>query len=440
MTFISLSRRGAAALAAAAALLAAAAHPAAAQDTTRTGVSVRLSYTAGTKPGLIVLPVNGPAGDSVRAILERDFEYGDRITVVTGSAADSPVSGGRINYQLAQKLGAAAIVQATVTPAGALHVAVHDVARSAVLSVRDFPLAGAAPGPQWRMSVHQAADEVERWVTGVRGIAATRILFVRDRRVWMVDSDGENASAVTDRGALSPSWHPSGRAFVYSTLTDRGEQQIVARELGGGTRVLASGGVINITPTISPDGGSVVYAHGAEAGVDLHSVPWGGGSPRRVTIGRGTLNTSPTFSPDGGRVAFTSGRSGHPEVYITDADGTSTDLLTSFDFGDQNYRSSPDWSPDGRLVAFQSRVGGEFQVHTISLRERAVRRLTSEGRNEDPAWAPDSRHVVVSSTRTGTQQLFIVDAETGRARQLTRGGGGARMPAWSPSASSGRAP
>ena len=77
-------------------------------------------------------------------------------------------------------------------------------------------------------------------------------------------------------------------------------------------------------------------------------------------------------------------------------------------------------------------------MHTISLRDKAVRRLTSEGRNEDPSWAPDSRHVVVASTRTGSQQLFVVDAETGRARQLTHGAGGARMAAWSPS--SGRTP
>jgi TolB protein len=417
------------------------ARPALAQDTTsRPGVSVRLSYSAGTRPGVIVLPVAGAFGDSVRAILQRDFEFGDRVTVISGAAADSPASGGRLNYDLARRLGAAGVVQATVTAAGQLTVSVHDVARRAVLATRDFPLGPSAPGGAWRMSVHQAADEIERWITGVRGIAATQIAFVRDRRVWVIDSDGENARAVTDRTALSPSWHPTRRAIAYSTLTERGRQQIVARDLDGAPRVLTSAGVTNITPAISPDGETVVFAHGEEAGVDLYAVPWGGGATRRVTAGRGTLNVSPSFSPDGRRIAFTSGRSGHPEVYITDADGTNADLLTAYDFGGENYRSSPDWAPDGRAVAFQSRVGGEFQVHTINLRDRSVRRLTSEGRNEDPAWAPDSRHVVVASTRTGSQQLFVVDAETGRARQLTRGAGGARMAAWSPPVPSGRAP
>src|SRR5881409_3879930 len=97
-----------------AALVAALAVPAlaAAQvDTTpRPGVSVRLNYDAGTRPGVIVLPVRGADGDSIRALLQRDLDFGDRVNVVTGSAADAPVTDGRINYALAQKLGAAGVV------------------------------------------------------------------------------------------------------------------------------------------------------------------------------------------------------------------------------------------------------------------------------------------------------------------------------------------
>jgi TolB protein len=411
-----------------------AAAPAVAQDPPRPGVGLRLTYDAGTRPGVIVLPVNGAGGDSIRAILQRDLDYGDRVVVVTGGAADAPVTAGRINYDLAKQLGALAVVQGSMTAAG-LHVAVHDVARKTVLTVKDFRLPGGPTAPGWRMAVHAASDEIEQWLTGVRGIAATRLLFVRDGRVWVVDSDGENARAVTDRGALSPAWHPNGTGFVHSTLTDAGRQQIVARDLDGGSRVLASQPIINVSPVVSPDGQTVVFAHGGESGSDLYAVPYAGGTPRRLTVGRGSLNVSPSFSPDGRRIVFTSSRSGHAEVYITDADGTDVDLLTSYDFGDQNYRSDPAWAPDGRLVAFQSMIGGQFQVHTISLRDRSVRRLTSEGRNEEPSWAPDSRHVVVMSTRTGTRQLFVVDTETGRARQLTRGAG-ARMPSWSTSLAS----
>jgi TolB protein len=413
---------------------------AAAQDTVPSGVSVRLTYDAGARPTLAVLPVRGPAGDSVRALVARDLDFGDRVTVAPAALALTDPAG-RVNYDAAARAGVAGVVEAGPTHGGGLRLTLHDVARRRVALVRDVPLAAPVFGPDWRLGVHAASDAVELWATGVRGVAATRVLFVRDRRVWSVDSDGQNARPLTDRGALSPAWHPEGRAFVHSTLGDDGAQQIVARAYvaagaGGGAagaaRVLASRPVTNLTPSVAPDGRTVVFAHGQEDGSDLYAVPFDGGPSRRMTVGRGSDNVSPAWAPDGRRVAFTSGRSGHPEVYIADADGTNAELLTEFDPGSGNYRSNPDWSPDGRLVAFQALVGGQFQVMTVEVRGRGVKRLTTAGRNEDPSWAPDARHVVVTSTRTGAAQLFVVDAETGRARQLTRGGGGARMAAWSP--------
>lgn len=114
-----------------------------------------------------------------------------------------------------------------------------------------------------------------------------------------------------------------------------------------------------------------------------------------------------------------------------DADGTNVDLLTPLDVGESAYRASPDWSSDGRLVAFQSRIGGQFQLLTVSLRDRALKQLTSDGSNDDPSWAPDARHLVFVSNRSGTRQLWVIDAESGRARQLTRGAS-VRLPSWSP--------
>ena len=417
-------------------------HAVRAQEPARPGVSVRLTYDPGARPGIAVLPVRGTAADvadSVRGILQRDLDFGDRVTVLGATVAASLAgAAGRVDYEAARRAGAAGIVEPAVLPTGALRLTLHDVAQRRVALVREVALP-AALTPDWRTAVHAASDQAEQWATGVRGVAATRVLFVRDRRVWSVDSDGANARPLTDRGALSPAWQRSGAGFVHSTLSDQGRQQIVARAYsanGGGAagapRVLADRPVTNLTPAVSPDGQTVVYAHGVEDGSDLYAVPFAGGAPRRVTVGRGSDNVSPAFSPDGERLAFASGRSGHPEVYIADADGTNVDLLTEFDPGPQNYRSNPDWAPDGRLVAFQALVGGQFQVMTVEVRGRGAKRLTAEGRNEDPSWAPDARHLAVTSTRTGVPQLFVVDAETGRARQLTFGGGGARMAAWSP--------
>ena len=402
----------------------------AAQDTASRGVRIGLSYDPGSKPGVVVLPVNGAGADSIRAILSRDLEFGDRVSVITLDAAGSrgAVRAGAPNWPLLARLGAAAAVQVTPTAEG-FHLAVYNVATRQTALVRDYAARAAGDARGWRATLHRVADDLEEGMTGTRGIAATRVLFERGRRIWVVDSDGEQATPVSDPGTpASAAWHPDGRSIAYSTYVP---SQIVVQEIGGGARVVASGAGVFISPAFAPDGATVLYAHGVDDGVDLYAVPTSGGSARRVSVGRGSDNVSPTFSPDGRRIAFMSGRAGHPEIYTMDADGTNVDLLTPLDLAESAYRASPDWSPDGRLVAFQSRIGGAFQLMTVNLRDRGLRQLTSDGRNEDPSWAPDARHLVFVSDRSGTRQLWVLDAESGRTRQLTRGAA-VRLPAWSP--------
>lgn len=420
------------------------AHGIAAQDTTSRGIRLGLTYEPGTKPGVVILPVRGDAGggggggssDSIRAILQRDLDYSDRVAVIggEGTSTSEPARSatGMLDYPLWKALGAAAIVQATLTP-GSLHLALHDVTAQQVARIKDFPLAATAGSAEWRQLVHGISDEIEAWITGARGIARSRVLYVRDGRVYVIDSDGAGDRPLSEGGgAMSPAWHPNGRTFAYSAFGERGTQ-ILIRDLGSRQSRVVPGTTrgLNITPEFSPDGSTLLYAHGEEAGTDLMATDGAGSTGgRRITVSRGTDNVSPSFSQDGRRIAFTSGRSGHPEIYTADVDGSNAELLTAFNYGEQSYRSNPAWSPDGRLIAFQSQLGGRFQIMTISLRDRSVKQLSSDGVNEDPAWAPDGRHLVFTSSRSGVKQLVVLDIETGRTRQLTHSPG-SRLAAWS---------
>ena len=114
-----------------------------AQDTTAVpGVRLGLNYQAGTKPGVIVLPVQDDYGDdSLRTIVQRDLDYSDRLTVI---ALDSrtlkgltPALGGKINFPLVGKFGAALLIRMTPTSTG-LHVAAYDVAKGELLQSDQF--------------------------------------------------------------------------------------------------------------------------------------------------------------------------------------------------------------------------------------------------------------------------------------------------------------
>ena len=403
--------------------------PLLAQDTTSRGVRIGLTYDPGSKPGIVVLPGNGAAADSIRAILSRDLDFGDRVTMIAlDAAALGDVSRAAApNWGLLARLGAAAAVQVTPTTTG-VHLAVYDVKKKTTALVKDYAAPAISEARGWRAAMHGLSDELEESLTGTRGIARTRVLFERGKRIWIADSDGEQAMPLTDAGTQSGAWNHDGTMIAYSTLIP---SQIMVHELRTGrARTLAGGRGVYISPVFTNDGTSVVYGHGVDDGVDLFTASLAGGGGRRLSIGRGSDNVQPTFSPDGRRIAFTSGRAGHPEIYTMDSDGTNVDLLTPLEFGENAYRSSPAWSPDGRSVAFQSRIAGTFQLMSIGLRDRGLKQLTSDGSNEDPSWAPDGRHLVFVSNRSGVKQLWVLDVETGRARQLTRGAA-VRNPAWS---------
>lgn len=292
-------------------------------------------------------------------------------------------------------------------------------------------------GRERRLGIHVVADEVERWITGTRGISATRIAFVDGTKLKIVDSDGANERTIPTAGAaLSPSWHPSGRYLVYVDADDRGTRiaQVDLRTMR--PRLLpASTRGLNITPVYTKDGKSIVWASGGDSPAELMLASSNGEDSISVPfVGRsGFETTSPSFSPDGKQVVFMSPRPLTPQLYTMNIDGTGLRLLTPVVPGKRSYRTGADWSPKGDLIAYQQQAG-DFQVWVIGVKDRVMRQLTSEGENEDPAWAPDGRHLSITR-RLGAigdpRSIWILDVVSGRLRQLTLTGD-ARLSDWSP--------
>jgi tol-pal system beta propeller repeat protein TolB len=293
-------------------------------------------------------------------------------------------------------------------------------------------------GRELRFAIHGVSDEVERWLTGVRGIAATKIAFIDGTKLKIVDSDGANERTLPTVGAaLSPSWHPSGRYIVYCDADDRGTRIAQFDLRTGRTQLLpASSRGLNITPVYTKDGKSIVWASGGDSPAELMLASANGNDSLSVPfVGRsGFETTSPSFSPDGKQVVFMSPRPLTPQLYIMNVDGTGLRLLTPVVAGKRSYRTGGDWSPAGDKIAFQQQAG-DFQVWVIGVRDRVMTQLTNEGENEDPSWAPDGRHLAITR-RLGAigdpRGIWVLDERTGRLRRLTQTNGDARLSDWSP--------
>jgi tol-pal system beta propeller repeat protein TolB len=288
-----------------------------------------------------------------------------------------------------------------------------------------------------RLGIHVVSDEIERWITGERGISATRIAFVDGTKLKIVDSDGANERTIpTANAALSPAWHPSGRYIAYVDADDRGTRIAVVDLRTMRTRLLpASNRGLNITPVYTRDGKSLVWASGGDSPAELVMASIGTDDSVAVPyVGRqGAETTSPSFSPDGKQIVFMSPVPLTPQLYTMNVNGTGLRLLTPPIPGKRSYRTGPEWSPKGDEIAYQQQMG-DFQVWTISLKDHAMKQLTFDGENEDPSWAPDGRHMAITR-RLGAigdpRSIWILDKQTGRLRQLTLTGD-ARLSDWSP--------
>jgi TolB protein len=444
--------------------------PAVGQDTSAIdrGVRVGIIYRPGVRPGFVLLPRQASGVDSARAIIARDLDFSDRFEVITLPGGDSlrigapttatrPATppgrgqptrpgtrtapsgggggpqGGGLNYPLFQALGAAFALDLTLA-SDTLVATLHDIMAGGVRrTIRArLPALGQS---DFRQATHRVADQVLQAALGTAGIAATRVLFVKDGKVYQIDQDGAEMKLVSasDRQAMSPAWASDGRRFAYMEF-QAGRGQLFLQEMASGKRtpVATTGKALDFTPTFSPDAQTLAFSRATEEGTDLYTINLKDNCClRRLTVGRFSDNLSPTFSPDGQRIAFVSTRPGLPQIYVMAADGTDQQLFAPFDYGVTGSSNAPEWSPDGQSVAFHRDVAGTLQVFVLDVRTRTVRQLTSVGRNEDPTWAPDSRHLAFVSDRSGYRQLWIIDLDTGRIRPLLQQSG-ARLPAWSP--------
>jgi len=403
--------------------------------TLRTG----LVYAPDPLRTVAVLPVKGgPLADSLLEIVHRDLTNSDRMTMLRLDPADNSVFYDRfkgISFDYFSGINAGYVVEMTATQTR-LSMRVHDVNKRRVITSADFSLPVTGLSRDWRMAVHSAADSAVAIITeGPRGVAATRVAYVRGQTLRVVDSDGANDVQVpADSNAGSPAWDPTGTKLVYATYGTN--SRILLTDLATGQARTLQPKIWNTqltTPIFTPDGNSVLYTRSDEDSRSrLYRIPLNGGAPVLVEEGRG-ISASPSISPDGRRIAFMTDRLGHNEVYIIDADGTNPVWITQIagDLNESSYRGEPDWSPDGVTVAFQSRVAGSFQIMMVNLRDNVATRLTDVGENQSPSWAPDGRHIVFTSNRSGSDQLWIRDTRSGVMRQLTYQSG-AKYGAWSP--------
>jgi dipeptidyl aminopeptidase/acylaminoacyl peptidase len=164
---------------------------------------------------------------------------------------------------------------------------------------------------------------------------------------------------------------------------------------------------------ISVSDGHTIYSR-ARLAIDIWRIAPGANTPARKWIFSTRSQMTPQFSPDGQHIAFQSNRSGSPEIWLSDADGSNATRLTDFN---GPLTGGPSWCGDGRRLAFDSRESGISAIYIVDVHERVPRRVATPQANLAlPVWSADCRWLLASD---GREALYRLPAAGGEARRFT---------------------
>jgi TolB protein len=289
-----------------------------------------------------------------------------------------------------------------------------------------------------RGSAHQISDLIYEKLTGVRGVAATRIAYVnvitdRGNRIYklvVADADGENARTMLEsrESIMSPAWSPDGRKLAYVSF-ENGKSEVYVQEIKSGARRRASARKgINSAPAWSPDGTMLALTLSkGDGNLEIYTLNVSNQVLKRVTNWP-SIETEPSWSADGKQIYFTSDRSGGPQIYRVDAQGGRPERVTF----EGSYNARARLAPDGKQIAVVHNDRGNYRIAVVDIERAYTRVLTDGSLDESPSFAPNGETLIYAS-KLGNQGVLATVSVDGRFQQrIASVDGEVREPAWSP--------
>jgi len=298
------------------------------------------------------------------------------------------------------------------------------------------------PGTNANMRVvaHRIADIVFEQLTGIPGVALTRIAYVNVEgtapnlyyKLTVSDADGYNPIVIANSSEpiMSPAWSPDGMSLAYVSFDNKTAAIYVKSLQTGETRKVSARSGINGAPAWSPDGRYLALTLSRKDGdVDVYTLELATQLLTRMTYDPG-IDTEPSWSIDGSKLYFTSDRSGSAQIYETNVhDNNHAPRRVTFE---GNYNARARISPDGKQLAMIHQEGSNFNIAVQDLKSGSLQVLTKGRQDESPSYAPNGAQIVYSTQSRGHGVLALVSTD-GRSQQtLGASNGDVREAAWGP--------
>ena len=273
------------------------------------------------------------------------------------------------------------------------------------------------PPPNW------SGDFGPAFTTDGRILAFVRVRTTSVGELWVIPLDANYSPAgearrVTAGPSMSePRWVPGTNDIVFSSGPGSAQRRLFRvssqESMPKHNRLLAFGEDATGL-SISTNGRMVYSRKRSDSNIWLLDSGQSGGITKRV-IASTLEDREPNFSPDGLHVVFTSTRSGTDEIFMSNADGSNPQKLTSMN---GPLTGNAQWSPDGSKIVFGSTAGGLFLLNPKTLQSSVLC-----GGAAQPRWSQDGKWIYFTGGRSGRAEVWKTPLESCDPVRVTQGGG-----------------
>ena len=284
---------------------------------------------------------------------------------------------------------------------------------------------------------HYISDGIYEEITGLRGVASTRLLYVTEEfsggisqfKLNVADADGSNEQILlrSNEPIISPSWSPDSKKVAYVSF-ETGMAKVFIQNIATGKREIVLENKFQISsPSWSPNGKFMSLTLYQDGNAEIYILNLKNKNLTRLT-NHYSIDTESSWSPNGSKIMFTSGRSGSPQLYEIN--------LKKFNAKPQritfegNYNAKGSYLPNGEGVVFVHRKNSNFQIALKYFNENFVRPLTNSQLDESPSISANGNVIIYAISENETGLLAGVTLSGARFR-LPMKKGEVREPSWS---------
>ncbi len=232
------------------------------------------------------------------------------------------------------------------------------------------------------------------------------------------------------------SWMPDSRHLVsaFSADQDAPSHLWMVDIQSDSIAPLTTGTDDELSPSVSPDGRSLIYKRGVGS-LDVVSVSLENGAAQTL-IKTGRIEMMPSWAVSQNKLAWVTNRNGPFEIWIRSPDGSDWPAVTAAEFPTKTkWFVAPALSPDGRRIAYERiDASGVDRLWMSSVDGGSPVRLTNVEPSSEfsGSWSPDGSRFVYLQGDAGRLSLMTIKAVGNAKPAVLRDKVQAGLPSWSP--------